>query len=263
MVSRDLIERFYLGCQYDGTHLFYSWIRKFTNPETVMLNVGAGCRVGRPISSFKGEVAWVVGADIDPAVTENPALDEAHVCGDRMPFATASFDVAISDYVLEHVEKPLVFMHEVYRVLKPGGAFFFRTPNVLHYVSLVARLTPHRFHKMVANPLRGLKATAHEPYPTYYRLNTRGAIARAASVAGFTGDVLRLVEPAPAYLVFHPVPFLVGVAYERLVNRFERLAPFRANIFGRLVKEGNVLAGGASIAMSGAQALDEVLKGSL
>jgi len=120
--------------------------------------------------------------------------------------------------------------------LKKQGQFFFRTPNQFHYVSLAGRRTPHRLHMLLANRMRGLAEGAHEPWPTYYRLNSCRAIKRSARQAGFTDIVLRLVETKPAYLVFHPAAFYIGVAYERLVNRFEFLAPLRANIFGRLVK---------------------------
>jgi len=67
----------------------------------------------------------VVGADIDPVVLANGELDESHVVdGTRLPFEESSFDIALSDYVLEHVEFPEPFLNEVYRVLKPGGVSF-------------------------------------------------------------------------------------------------------------------------------------------
>ncbi|MBV8361658.1 MAG: hypothetical protein JO189_27540, partial [Deltaproteobacteria bacterium] len=112
----------------------------------------------------------------------------------------------------------------------------FRTPNLFHYVSLAGRLTPHRLHLLFANRLRGMGPDSHEPWPTYYRLNSRKAIKRAADFAGFRETTLRLVETKPAYLVFHPIAFYAGVAYERIVNRYELLAPLRANILGRLTK---------------------------
>jgi len=229
-----LFRRFYSD-KWDGTAAFYRWVREYVGPSTRLLNLGAGPATGNPLAAFRGEVERVVGADLDPAVLENEELDEAHVTdGKSLPFPDESFDVVLSVYVLEHVEHPKDFLREVLRVLKPGGCFFFRTPNRLHYVSLVAQATPHWFHTLVANRVRGLPSDAHEPYPTYHRLNTRRAIRTAARQAGFAHSELRMFEADPSYLMFHAVPFALGLAYERMANSSDRLAPLRANIFGRL-----------------------------
>jgi SAM-dependent methyltransferase len=170
-------------------------------------------------------------------VLANNELDRAFVIqDDRLPFTDASFDLAFSDYVLEHVERPVAFLAEVYRVLKPGCSFFFRTPNIYHYVALISRFTPHWFHTFIANRVRGLPDDAHEPWPTFYRLNSRGVICRAASRSGFRKINLLMVETEPSYLMFHALPFLAGVAYERLVNSHDAFSGLRANIFGQLTK---------------------------
>jgi hypothetical protein len=57
-----------------------------------------------------------------------------------------------------------------------------------------------------------------------------------AEQAGFRSADLKMVEAEPSYLMFHTLPFLVGVAYERLVNSTDLLDGFRASIFGRLEK---------------------------
>ena len=43
-------------------------------------------------------------------------------------------------------------------------------------------------------------------------------------------------EYEPRYLVFHALPFLVGVAYERAVNAHRIFEDLRASILGRMVK---------------------------
>ena len=131
---------------------------------------------------------------------------------------------------------PQVFVREVHRVLRPSGSFFFRTPNKYHYVSLIARTTPHWFHRLAANRVRGLSKDAHEPCQTFYRVNKSKIIERIARETDFKRIELRLFEGEPSYLVFHTIPFLIGVVYERLVNRFELFGGLRANIFGRMVK---------------------------
>lgn len=238
MSTTDLMGRFYPGDRWDGTKMFYDWLRSSIRPSFVMLNLGAGRTSDRKIRCLRGEVARVVGADIDPAVLQNEDLDEAVVIrNDVLPFADSAFDGAWADYVLEHVEHPERFLRELHRVLKPGGSFFFRTPNKYHYVCLIGRATPYWFHHLVANRVRGLGGQAAEPYPTFYRLNSVAEVTRQAHAAGFAKVECRLVECEPSYLAFHPIPFLLGVVYERTVNRWDVLASLRANIFGRLTKQ--------------------------
>lgn len=235
MISEATLRRFYPDDSSDGAIKFYRWIRANVDRESVVLNLGAGPATGSAVRVLKGEVQRVCGADIDPDVLGNEELDEARLIEDgKLPFASESFDLVFSDFVLEHVEDPGAFLEETLRVLKPGGSFFFRTPNKYHYVSLISRLTPHWFHVLVANRVRGLPADAHDPYPTFYRMNSRTTLARQAEEAGFSAAEFRLIEGEPAYLKFSTIPFLAGVAYERLVNRFALLEKLRVNILGRM-----------------------------
>jgi SAM-dependent methyltransferase len=232
-----LYKRFYSDPKHNQTTMFFDWVRESCTPQSRVLNLGAGPTTGYAVLNFKGDVAEIVGADIDPDVLTNTELDRAVVIQDgELPFPDAHFDVAFSDCVVEHVEKPAEFLAEVHRVLKPGASFYLRTPNSYHYVALISRVTPHWFHEKVANRVRGLDAEAHAPYPTFYRLNTANTVREAARRAGFGRTEIRMVEGHPSYLVFHSLPFLAGVAYERAVNGTEALAGIRANICGRLEK---------------------------
>lgn len=235
MVSERLLRRFYPDDSRNGTVAFYGWVRQHLGPATELLNLGAGPPTGTPIRAFKGEVARVVGADIDPIVLDNPELDDAVVIEHGLlPLPDQAFDVIVSDFVFEHVEDPALFLAEARRVLRDGGSLFFRTPNRRHYVATISRLTPQWFHVLVANRARRLPDDAHDPWPTFYRMNSEEELERAARSAGFRDLEVKMFEAEPSYLVFAILPFLAGVAWERTVNRFDALAQFRANIFGRL-----------------------------
>jgi SAM-dependent methyltransferase len=241
MISTSFFKKYYPDSSKDGTLLFYNWVRTYVRPEFIVLNVGAGSKTDNGKRSLKGEVQKVFGTDIDVGVLYNEDLDEAFVIkNDKLPFLNDTFDLAWADFVLEHVVKPDVFLKELHRVLKPGGSFFFRTSNKYHYISIIGRFTPHWFHDLVANRARGLPETACRPYPTYYRLNSKKDILRHSKSTGFKKIDLKLVEAEPSYLMFHPIPFVMGVLYERIVNSFERLSGIRASILGRLEKEGTV-----------------------
>lgn len=62
------------------------------------------------------------------------------------------------------------------------------------------------------------------PDPTYYRLNRRGRLRRLGGRAGFSAFEFRMIEGEPVYLKFRATAFLLGVAYERVVDRLSWLA---------------------------------------
>jgi ubiquinone/menaquinone biosynthesis C-methylase UbiE len=237
MIPDELFNRFYNDPKYDGTLIFYAWIKEHLEQSSRILNLGAGPETGSPKRNLRGTVAHITGADIDPVVLKNSELDSAVLIENgKLPLESSQFDVVFSDFVLEHVEHPDLYLAEVYRVLKPGGSFLFRTPNRFHYVALISALTPHSFHERVANPVRGLADDAHKPWPTFYRMNSRSTLRRQAKTAGFRECEFRMIEAEPSYLMFHTVPFLAGVGYERMVNATRLLAGARCTILGKSIK---------------------------
>jgi SAM-dependent methyltransferase len=213
--------------------LFRNAILDFAQREWKVLDLGAGAGIVRPMN-IRGRVRTVCGLDPDPRVLTNSALDEGYVgIGEHLPFEDESFDLIFSDNVLEHLLNPTVVFREIWRTLKPGGAFLFKTPNRLHYVPTIARLTPHSAHKFV-NRLRG---RAHDDtFPTHYRANSPAAIRRLADETDFEVDQLRLIEGRPEYLRMSALTYVAGLAYERLVNSSTSLSPFRVVMIGRLRK---------------------------
>jgi hypothetical protein len=57
-------------------------------------------------------------------------------------------------------------------------------------------------------------------------MNTCAEVRRVLARAGFVEEELRTVEAKPSYLMFSLPSFLVGVAYERVVNHFALSAAF-------------------------------------
>jgi SAM-dependent methyltransferase len=219
----------------DGTTEFHTLCGGAIPPGANILEIGAGPT--NPSSDFLATRGDLTGLDVDPDVAGNRALRRSSVFdGGRFPFDDASFDACVSNYVVEHVPDPSVHLAEIRRVLVPGGAYVFRTPNRYHYVGLVSWLTPHWFHGLVANRLRGLPADAHDPYPTVYAMNSRRDVRRLARASMLDVEVLRVVEKEPSYASASRLLFYPLLAYERVVNSSERLAGLRANILAVLRK---------------------------
>jgi len=195
-------------------------------PQFVILDFGAG-RGALAEMSFRGRVGRVAGVDPDLAVLENPDLDEAKVLplpSGEIPYPDETFDLVFTNNVIEHLEDPRAAFRELFRVLKSGGVLIAKTPNSLHYVPLIARWTPHAFHVFI-NRLRG--RSRQDTFPTCYRCNTPGALARVAGEAGFSIEGLEMWEGRPEYLRMAAPLYLLGWLYERLVNATSHLARFR------------------------------------
>jgi ubiquinone/menaquinone biosynthesis C-methylase UbiE len=192
----------------------------------MVLDIGAGAGQ-RSVYQLKGRCREMVGVDIDPQVINNPLLDKGIVTdGQLLPFESNSFDLAFSIYVLEHVQDPKSFCREVSRILKPGGEFWALTPNRFHYVPIIANLTPTKFHKWI-NKKRGRNES--DTFPTFYRLNTAGALKKQFAEVGLELIEMQAIEVRPNYLQFSLPLYLLGAAYERIVNSSRLFSALRVN----------------------------------
>jgi SAM-dependent methyltransferase len=68
-----------------------------------------------------------------------------------LPYADASFDVACSLEVIEHIKDQFAFARELHRIVKPGGIAIVSTPNVLNLNSRVRYL--HSGFTVLFDPL--------------------------------------------------------------------------------------------------------------
>jgi SAM-dependent methyltransferase len=236
-MTQHLYERYYFSKPgyTGGTKPFFDICVSHIPRGSEILEIGSG--PSNQTTQRLSQIGPVTGVDINPEVLENNACVRAEVFdGLRLPFPDNSFDSCVSNWVLEHVADPSTHFKEVGRVLRPGGTYCFRTPNLFHYVMLGSRLTPHFLHLSLANKLRGLGADAHDPYPTYYRANSKRRLTSLIHEAGMESILIRLIEPEPSYGRKHAALFYPMMFYERIVNFSDLLSNFRVVIFGVCTK---------------------------
>jgi SAM-dependent methyltransferase len=215
--------------------IFREFILPRIDTEKSVLDYGAG-RGHVPHMNFKGMARFVAGVDPEPAVFENPYLDDARILElprAVIPYDDDTFDVVFADNVMEHVADPATTFREIRRVLKPGGVFLAKTPNKWHYMPMIARCTPTWFHKAV-NRRRGREE--HDTFPTCYRCNSAGDVHALARETGLEVRTIQRIEGRPEYLRFNPLTYTCGRIYERVVNSSGIFEPLRCVLMFEVAK---------------------------
>lgn len=142
-------------------------------PGEQVLDVATGTGVVAISAARAG--AQVHGLDLTPALLEH-ARENGRMAGvdvdwkegdaERLPYADAMFDVVTSEFGHIFAPRPDVVMHEMRRVLKPGGRIAFATFPPEHFVgrmfALLGRYSPPPPPGVVPPPSWGVPATIAE-----------------------------------------------------------------------------------------------------
>ena len=144
----------------------------------VWLDLGAGSRIhggwlGHAPEALRARVRMLVGVDlVAPHLRQHPHLSSgALAAGEALPFRSDSVDLVSANMVLEHLTDPAGVFREVARVLRPGGAFVFVTPNRAHpVIRLLALLLGPSVRRLPARVVESDRA-ADRVFLTHYRAN--------------------------------------------------------------------------------------------
>lgn len=185
------------------------WAAEVCPPHGQVLNVGAGADVSGSLRPLLARRPHLVGVDPDAAIENNPHLAEWHrtTIEEYASVRPERFDVVLSIFVLEHVEKPAEFARACSRVLRPGGSWFALTLNVHHYFG-AATWALSRLHvaDLVLHRLKGDELVHEHHFPTVYRFNSRSLIQRHCGSAGFADVSFRCYDAPDRYQWYFPRP---------------------------------------------------------
>jgi SAM-dependent methyltransferase len=181
-------------------------LRAFTNPETVLLEIGHGdCALA---FSMAGEVKQVYAVDISTGLVGDiirPQNFELRLSdGIDIPLPANSVDVAYSNQLMEHLhpEDAGDQLRNISRVLKPGGFYICVTPN---------RLTgPHDISRHFDIVATGL----------HLREYTITELAQAFKMSGFS-DV-RIIASYHGHIFSPKLPVTPFAWIERLLEKSPR-----------------------------------------
>lgn len=179
-----------------------------------------GCGDNSHLAPYRTADREVWGADFQahPCLA-HPDWFRLLAANGRAPFPSSSFDLITARWVLEHVRHPGAFLAEVQRLLRPGGWFVGLTINAAHYVTLFIRLMgmlPHALTQQLVLHLYG--RAHHDTFRTFYLLNTRSQLRRAASQAGLRLSEIRRFANAD-YFSFAPALYRSAVVLDWLLEK--------------------------------------------
>lgn len=219
MTAGDTSERILPGRQISvRQHLLYlrhefayNYVARELSRAERLIEVGCGAGYGA--ARLCAHAAQFVGLDVDSEVIAHAKAANVSTTaefrvydGVQIPFEDASFDIAVSFQVVEHVPDDVGYIAEIARVLAPGGRLYLTTPNRLTRVD-PGRRPWNRYHLREYTPTE-LGALLTREFGDVQLLGVRGtdeveeieherlrSIRKIASV-----DVLGLRDRVPEWL---------------------------------------------------------------
>lgn len=185
--------------------------------KSTVLDIGCGRGMARDSDwqwAIKPHVENYWGLEPDPnVIPEEGLFDQTqNTLMENATLPPNSIDVAYSWMVMEHVAQPNAFCETLFDTLKPGGTYYFATPNIRHYFTFTARfLKQLKVDEAVLGFLRKQEQLDEYHYPVQYKFNSETQIAKVAQSVGFSPPQFAYVEvegpiqyfPGPTKSIFH------------------------------------------------------------
>lgn len=209
-------------------------IDKLINEETTILDIGCG-RTAPVLKKYLGRAKKLIGTEVIPFTEQIEGIElYTHDIVDMKSIKSSSVDLVFCRSVMEHITEPFGAYKEVFRILKPGGQFIFLTANFYDYASIIAHITPNKYHAAIVKAVEGRED--EDTFPTAYTCNTKRKIMELATETGFKIAEFKYMGQYPCYLLFNRVLFWLGSMYELFLRRFKSLHFLQGWIYATLQK---------------------------
>jgi len=193
-------------------------VATLVTPGCRWLDVGGGRDVFPSNPSLARQLAdrcgHLTGVDPSPNIHENPYVHEAAEAFIEDYASAEPFDLLTLRMVAEHIAKPTDATAAMARLVKPGGKVVIYTVNKFAPVSLVAWATPFWLH----HPIKKFFWNTEEKdtFPVAYKMNTRDALARLATAAGFRETAFEHLDDCRTFAQFKGLNFCEMVGWKML-----------------------------------------------
>ena len=216
------------GLRYSRS-VYEDLLEESVTPDCAWMDLGCGHKIlaghkAAEEQELTCKPRLLVGLDRDLEALNTHGTVKQRVCGvaARLPFRDDTFDLVTSNMVFEHLDETQAPLAEILRVLKPGGALIFHTPNTLGYSTVLARLIPRVVKARLIYFLQ--RRTGDDVFPAFYLMNTSSAVRGCAEGSGFVVKEIRSLVSGGELLMIPPL-VLLELLWIRILKtrRFERL----------------------------------------
>lgn len=205
--------------------------------QSCVLDIGTA--YGTIAAYVAHHVKTLVSVDLKDQRTQK-SVQLILVGDERLPFRSGSFDIVITNHVIEHMRDQEEHLREIHRVLRDGGVCYLATPNRYgllepHYQLPLLFWFPRRLSDLYLRLARGV--TSHDVRPL-----SAASLNKLATTAGFvvhdlTVDVIEspskyALEPSFATSIASSLPrWLLRIAkalvptFILLLSKRETLPP--------------------------------------
>ena len=166
-----------------------------------------GCGVGMYVEHLAPFGGTVIGLEYDFERAAEARINSPHIfnaAGEHVPLPAATFDLILSHEVIEHVQDDRAAVHEMIRLLKPGGRAVIFCPN---------RGYPVETHGMY---WKGQYRFGNKLFLNYLPRAWRDKLAPHVRVYS-SNDLLKLFEGQPVKFIERTIVF---GAYDNIIARF-------------------------------------------
>lgn len=185
-----------------------------------------GCGEEAYLSFLLGRAGEVVGIDGRPLRGPYDRYLQADL-ERELPLPENGLDLAVSKFLLEHLEDPKGFLRRVGTALRPGGVLVIMTPDVRYYPyaanSLLSRVLDQERRMRLVGAFTG--RSGEEIFPVRYRCNTPRKLRGELEDAGFEVEHLRPYSDYQVSAVCRPLGAL-AVLYEAALVRLGLDGPY-------------------------------------
>lgn len=169
-----------------------------------ILDLGAGSGL---IGNYFAGCNKVYYSDLEDLCGTHTKGDFLKINNNMVPYPDNSFDIIISNMVIEHTANPEKHLIEIYRLLKDGGICYLGAPNAIfpwepHYKLPFIHYLPHRIEILVIRLLSKVihfKCPIEDVYLTSY-LKLKKMLKRYFKIYEYTAQVLK--NPERYYLPY-------------------------------------------------------------
>jgi len=224
--ERAILRKIIPGFQY-RSEIYQETLRKYIYNK---IWVDIGCGANEDVDQWGGSAAFAVGLDI---VKHSNLRSSNRFIQSRMPqlpFPDNFAEIITLRLVVEHVPHANQ-LHEVFRVLRPGGYLIILTTNLWSPVVFLPKIFPQSLRTKLIH--RFFNEPAPDIFPTYHALNTPGKIRN--SFPNYALKELKMIEQASSDNPLLFALFLLPVIF----TRSRKHQAYRSNILAVLQKRRN------------------------